>query len=103
MKIIEKISEFIDDEICGVKDYAKMAIELKSDYPMIAETFYDMSKDEAKHMNLLHEMVVKIIAKYREENGEPPADMLAVYDYLHKKQIEKALEVKSLQAMYKEG
>ena len=102
MKIIEKISEFIDDEICGVKDYAKMAIELKSDYPMIAETFYDMSKEEAKHMNLLHEMVVKIISKYREENGEPPADMLAVYDYLHKKSMDKYAEAKRYQEMYKE-
>ena len=44
-----------------------------------------------------------IIKKYRETKGEPPADMMAVYDYLHKKQIDKALEVKALQTMYKEA
>ena len=46
--------------------------------------------------------MTEIIRKYRETNGEPPADMLAVYNYLHKKQIEKSMEVKRMQAMYKE-
>ena len=101
MKIIEKMSDFIDDEICGAKDYAKMAIELKDEYPAISETFYDLSKEEAKHMNVLHEIVVKIIEKYRQDNGEPPADMLAVYQYLHKKHIEKYEEAKRYQDMYK--
>ena len=103
MKIIEKITEFIDDEICGVKDYAKMAIELKEEYPAIANTFYTLSTEEAKHFNVLHDIVTKIIEKYRADHGEPPADMLAVYEYLHKEQIEKALEVKTMQAMYKES
>ena len=54
-------------------------------------------------MNKLHAEVTEIIRKYREQNGEPPADMMAVYEYLHNEQIEKALEVKTLQNMYKES
>ena len=54
-------------------------------------------------MNLLHNEVTVIIKKWRETHGDPPADMLAVYEYLHNEQIEKALEVKTLQAMYKES
>lgn len=36
-------------------------------------------------------------------DGAPPADMQAVYDYLHAEHIERAAKVRTLQAMYKEG
>lgn len=55
-----------------------------------------------KHMNLLHNMVVKLIENYRKTEGEPPAAMMAVYDYLHNKYIEEAKEVKVMQQMYME-
>ena len=61
-----------------------------------------LSNEEMKHMQMLHNQVVKIIEKYRKENGEPPASMLAVYDYLHEKFIEEAKEVKMMQQMYME-
>jgi len=53
-------------------------------------------------MNKLHKMVVDVIQDYRSNNGEPPANMMAIYDYLHKKQIEKAAGVKNIQTMYRE-
>jgi hypothetical protein len=63
--------------------------------------FSTLSADELKHMNMLHDAVVKKIMAYRQTNGEPPADMQAVYDYLHEKQIEDVNEIKAMQAEYK--
>jgi len=45
---------------------------------------------------MIHNQVVKMIDGYRKTVGEPPANMMAVYDYLHKKAIAEAKEVKLL-------
>ena len=103
MKIIKILSEKIKEELHDAKSYASMAIEYKDEWPELSRTLYNLSTQEMEHMNLLHNEVASIIKKYRETNGEPPADMMAVYDYLHKEQIEKAVEVKTLQNMYKDS
>ena len=103
MKLIKILSEKIGEEVCDARTYAKLALEYKEEYPELARTLYNISMQEMEHKNMLHNEITEIIKRYRETNGEPPADMMAVYDYLHKEQIEKALEVKTLQTMYKES
>jgi rubrerythrin len=101
MKIIKKLSAFIEDEIEGAEDYAKCALKYRDERPDLARMFYNMANQEMGHMNELHSAVVNIIAEYRQRDGEPPAPMMAVYDYLHEKHIEEAAKVKSLIDMYK--
>ena len=102
MKIIKEICEYIHEEIHDAEKYVTAALDYKLDYPDTAETFYVLSMEEMNHMQILHNAVTSLIQKYRREHGEPPADMLAVYNYLHEKAIEETKEVKILQAMYKE-
>lgn len=102
MKIIEYYAGRIMDEIKDAKGYAMKALELKNSDPDQASTLYNLSIDEMNHMNILHGIVVKLIEDYRKTKGDPPADMLARYNYLHEKQIKKATKVKTLQMMYKE-
>ncbi len=103
MKIIEDMSNMIEDEIDGMKCYARFAIQIKDDYPEIAERMYKRSLEEKAHADGLHKDVVKIIERYTEEHGDPPADMMAVYNYLHKQHIDKYSEAVAYQNQYKEA
>ena len=103
MKIIKELSEHISAELEDAEEYVKAAIKHKEDHPDLARALYEMSVDEMRHMEILHGEVVKLISEHRKTKGEPPAPMLAVYEYLHEKNIEEATEVKVLQAHYREG
>lgn len=101
MKIIKTLSEMIEEELEGAEDYAKAAVEHKESEPALASTFYEIATQEMHHVNMLHDRVAETIRKHRDKNGEPPAPMMAVYEYLHGKHIDKAAEVRRYLDMYK--
>ena len=102
MKIIKKLSDYIHEEIHDAGKYAEAAVLYKEDYPDVAAAMYVLSMEEIHHMQILHNLVTQIIADYRKEKGEPPADMLAIYNYVHEKLINEEKEVKVMQQMYKD-
>lgn len=101
MKLIRDLEELIEDEIHDVKKYAKMAAEVKREHPALAQVLYTISTQEDSHQAAIHAEVVKIIDNYKKTNGEPPATMLAVYDYIHKRHIDKMAEARRYQEVYK--
>ena len=103
MKLIEQLSDYISEEISDARKYAKLARQYREERPALAKCFYDLSMQEMDHMAALHRQVVEIINEYRRNTGEPPADMLAVYDYLHKKQMDRSEEVRLIQQMFLQG
>ena len=101
MKIIKELCEMITDEVEGAKDYAKRAMMFKDEDPDLGKTFYTLANEELGHVKMLHDAVVSLIEDYREEHGEPPEAMMAVYEYLHEKQIKNVAEVKAMLSEYK--
>lgn len=101
MKLIKELEELIEDEISDVKKYAQMAAELKAEHPGLAQVLYTISTQEEAHQAAIHTEVVKLIEEHRRSHGEPPATMMAVYDYIHKRHIEKMAEARRFQEIYK--
>ena len=101
MKIIKCLSELIEDEISDSAKYIDLAMKWKQEEPDTADLFYELSVEEMGHMDKLHNEVKELIDEYKKEHGEPPKDMMVLYDYLHEKHIGDAMQVKVKQTMYK--
>ena len=101
MKIIKCLSEKIEDELQDAQDYIDLAMRWKTDEPDTAQIFYELSVEEMGHMEKLHKEVADIIEDYRKESGDPPKEMMTLYDYLHEKHIATATQIRIKQAMFK--
>lgn len=101
MKLIRDLEEMIEDEVHDIKKYAQYAAEVKREYPQLAQVLYNISVQEDAHQAAIHAEVVKLIENHKRTHGEPPAAMMAVYDYIHKKHIEKIAEARRYQEVYK--
>ena len=101
MQIIEKLSNMIEEEMEDAEKYIDCAFSNKEAHPSLAAAFYKLSTEEMEHAGILHDQVVALISEYRKEHGEPPEKMQWIYDYLHKKHIEKANAIKLKQNLYK--
>lgn len=95
MKIIEQIADMIDEEVEDALKYARCAIQNDSDTEL-ARTYRAIAGEELSHAMRLHEQVVRLIKKYRDEHGEPPEKMMDRYDYIHERQMKKYADAKVL-------
>lgn len=100
MEIIRRISEKIDEELLDAEKYIKCAYKVEEDFPQLANTYYELSLEEMKHVTMLHDAVVAIINEYKRDH-EVPEGMKVLYDYIHERQIKKASKIKSKQEQFK--
>jgi ferritin len=101
MQLISKLSDMIEEELNDSEKYIRCAMNHKEDNPTLAAAFAKLSSEEMGHVNILHEQVVNLINEYRKAHGDPPEKMQGIYDYLHKKHIDRANEIKVMQALFK--
>ena len=101
MKIIKCLSELIEEELDGANNYIDLAVRWKADEPDTADLFYELSTEEMGHVDKLHEEVSELIEEYRKSHGEPPKEMMVLYEYLHEKHIGHATQIRVKQGMFK--
>ena len=100
MKIIKCIAEKIEEELHDADAYITLAMSWKGEQPGAAKVFYDLSLEEMGHVDKLHVEVTELISEYRQKTGEPPKDMLTLWNYLHEKHVAEAMSIKVKQGMF---
>ena len=101
MQIIKCIVEMIDDELEGAENYAVSAIKWHTDHKKTADEFIKLAEVEMTHVKALHTEVTRLIEEKRAKDGEPPAPMMAIYQYEHEKQTTRAAHIRQLIDEYK--
>lgn len=101
MKIMELLHEHIGEELEDACAYIRLALEYKDRDPETAQMFYKLSTEEMGHMEALHKSVVSHMEAYKRQKGEPPEGMKALYEFLHRKEIDKAEKIGNLQYLYR--
>lgn len=99
MKIIKKMAKQMHEEIEGAETYAKLAVHYKTENPTMAKMYYDMANDEAKHADMIHAEVVKLIDKQR-AIAPPPQVMLDLWADEHAEYVEDYGKAKHMIAMF---
>lgn len=100
MRIIKCLCEDMEHTLDAAEDSIKSAIMYKNDYPVAAKAFFTKSVALMDSIKPEHDAVVTLIEEYKKEKGEPPAPMMAIYNYMHERHINKAAAIKTLQDMY---
>lgn len=101
MRIIEKLSEQIEEELEGAREYIECAAKYKMNNKELAELYYSLAVEEIGHSEKLHKGVVREIDKYKATGKEVPPAMLAIWDYQHNKLVEESTEIKMLIEVYR--
>ena len=100
MIVIKCLSENIERTLDVAEDNIKKAIMYKDEFPIAAKAFYNQSVILMDSIKGQHDAVVSLIEGYRKDKSEPPAPMMAIYNYMHERHITKAAAIKNLQDMY---
>ena len=100
MWIIQELAEMSLEEVEGADHYITRALQLQKKRPKLADTLFKMSSDEMVHSKSLLDMADAIIGEAKGENEELE-EIIPVYNYIFRKQTERAAQVKAKHAIYK--
>ena len=99
MRSIKRYVHLIEDELESAKDYGESYLEEKAKGNMpLANRFREMSNDELKHANYLHEAAVVEIEALKKVY-KPPIEMEKKWEEAHAQYAERASIIKQMLTM----
>lgn len=96
MKEIKLLSKHIREELQDAENYAKLALRYKDDDRSLSQAFEKLAGQELDHADILHAQAARLIKDKKENGTEPPASMLAVWNWEHENMIDCVSKIKIL-------
>ena len=103
MKILKGLIQKADDTLEEIEWYAEKAHHLKSEHKALADTYIKIAEMHVTIYNMLHERMVSLINEEKTKGVQPPAAMLAIWEYEHEKLVKEFAEAKFLIEEYKKS
>lgn len=102
MRTIFTLVEEITEELEGAEDYISLALCYQQKDRTLADTYLTMGKEELGHVDRLHDQIVRLINKAKEDdNQEIPVGMTEIYEWQHNKMLEQKAKIKVMIESYK--
>lgn len=103
MKILEHMIEKAHDTMEEVEWYAEKALHYKAEHKSVADVYNKIADMHITIYDMLHKEMVALIEEKKRMGHNPPPEMLAIWDYEHKKLIKEFAEAKTLVEEYKKS
>ena len=101
MKILTHLLERAEATLDEVEWYGEKAMHYKAEHKSLADTYNKIAEAHITIYDMLHKEMVNVIEEYKRMGHNPPAEMLAIWEYEHEKLIKEFAEAKTLVEEYK--
>lgn len=103
MKILKDLIEKMDDTLEEIEFYAKEAHHLRAEHKALADTYAKVGEMHVEIYKMLHDRVVALINEEKQKGVAVPPEMMAIWDFSHRKLIERFNKAKYILEEYKKN
>ena len=101
MIAIKELVGHIESELKDADEYADLALHYMDDDHTLSDMYRTLANEEINHAHKEHEQAVRLINAYKRDGNEPPAAMIAVWDWEHDRMVEHESDIKVKLSMYR--
>jgi DNA polymerase/3'-5' exonuclease PolX len=96
MKILAELIEKAEDTLEEVEFYGRQAQHLKVTDKSVADLYNKLATTHIEIYGNIHREIVNLIEEHKRTGHQPPPEMLAIWNYEHKKLIERFTKAKNI-------